>query len=378
VSRGGILLVGTLPAGPLVGGVEVGVRMILDSDLTRRHGIRLFNTARRADPSRSMRARLTYQLGRFTALARDILTQRPRLVHVKASAGINYWQGACYCAIARLFGRRVLFQLHGGVFDSWYTAQGAGKRRLVRASLRLPSEILVLSGYWRDFLAGLAPAARIRVFPNGVQIDEATLRVHHTGRALRVATVGSLGIRKGHFDILEAAALLADQPIHFVFAGADENGGEMTALRERARVLGIEDRVTFAGPVTGPAKWRLLAESDVFLLPSRGENMPNAVLEAMAAGLPLVCTPVGAIREMVEDGALIVPVGAPAAIAGALRQFADDPAARARLGRQNRERVEAHYSFALVAKRLDEIYSEGGPMVQPFDTQRESAWARSS
>jgi glycosyltransferase involved in cell wall biosynthesis len=217
----------------------------------------------------------------------------------------------------------------------------------------------------------------VRVFPNGVKVDEAMPHVPHIGPGIRVATVGSLGVRKGHFDILEAATLLAQEPIHFVFAGADEHGGELEALRRRARELGVEHRVTFAGPVTGAAKWRLLAESDVFLLPSRGENMPNAVLEAMAASLPLVCTPVGAVREMVEDGALLVPVGDPAAIAAALRRFAADPVARARVGRRNRERVTAHYSFTLVAQRLNEIYSEGTRLERSPHPERSSVWARS-
>src|SRR5215207_456356 len=94
--RCGVLLVANLPDGPLVGGVEVGVDMILSSNLKSRHAMHLFNTARRRDPSRPLRQRLGYQLRRCGELARDILQRQPRVVHVKAAVGVNYWQGACY------------------------------------------------------------------------------------------------------------------------------------------------------------------------------------------------------------------------------------------------------------------------------------------
>ncbi len=99
----------------------------------------------------------------------------------------------------------------------------------------------------------------------------------------------------------------------------------------------------------------MLAEADVFLLASHAEGMPNAVLEAMAAALPVVATGVGAIPEMLPDG-LLVPVGDPAAIARVLLELAGDPERRRELGRRNRERVEALYGFGRVEELLDALY----------------------
>ncbi|MBI4516770.1 MAG: glycosyltransferase family 4 protein [Deltaproteobacteria bacterium] len=356
--HGGVLLVGNLPDGPLVGGVEVGVEMILRSDLVARHGIRLFNTARRHDPNRPLRQRLAYQARRFIELAAEITRNRPRLVHVKATVGINFWQGAGYCAIARALGRRVLLQLHGGDLDSWYWQHGPWGRSAIRRALRLPSEILVLSQYWRDFIAGLQPGHPIRILPNGVRLEDAQPRTWNGSTHLRVVTLGALGERKGHFDILAAAVRLRQQAIRFVFAGAGEFGGEEAALRARARDLGVEHLVEFTGAVTGPEKWQLLAQSDVFLLPSRGENMPNAVLEAMAAGLPVVCTPVGALRDMMTEGAMFVPVGNPAAIARALLDLQQSPQLRVHMGRANRATAESRFAFTAVAAELGAIYAE--------------------
>jgi glycosyltransferase involved in cell wall biosynthesis len=356
--RCGVLLVANLPEGPLVGGVEVGVEMILTSDLKSRHAMHLFNTARRRDPSRPLRERLGYQLRRCVELARDIVQRHPRLVHVKATVGVNYWQGACYSIVARVLRKPTLLQLHGGDLDAWYLEHGRLGRFGIRMCLRVPSEVIVLSEYWRSFVARLAPRQRIRIVPNGVRVDLAEPRTRGSERELRVVTLGALGTRKGHFEILDAIAQLPSDGLRFVFAGEDEFGGEEAELRTRAAELGVTDRVEFVGAVTGRAKWRLLADADVFLLPSRGENMPNAVLEAMAAGLPVVCTSVGALPEMLDAGAIFVPTNDAGAIAAALREIAGDPERRTAMGRANRERAHSRFAFSAIAAALDDLYRE--------------------
>jgi len=349
-----VLLVGNLPEGELVGGVEVGVEMLLASPLAARHGIHLFNTARRRDPSRPLRQRLAYQLGRFLQLARTILRERPRLVHVKGTVGVNYWQSIGYCGIARLLGPPVALQLHGGDFDVWYHEHNRLARLALRLGLRLPSELVVLSDYWRTFTSGLCPGKPIRIIPNGVRTEEVQPRVPRSDHELRVVTVGALGVRKGHFDILEAAARLGDRRVRFVFAGADEFGGEEQALRQRASELGIADRVDFAGIVTGRDKWRLLAEHDVFLLPSRGENMPNAVLEAMAAGVPVVANDSGGTRELIpgERYGWLLPEAATAGeLALALREVIDRPEDSRSRAAAARERVRTEFTIEAMAER---------------------------
>ena len=358
----GVLLVANLPEGPLIGGVEVGVQMIMSSSLPDRHALRLFNTARRRDPNRALRERLAYQLGRFRELVAVIRRERPHTVHIKSTVGINYWQGIGYSLIAVALGRRVILQLHGGDLDTWYEAQGRLRRWGIRAGLRLPAEVLVLSRYWQSFVTQLAPGIRTRVIPNGVELGQALRRTRRHGEELRVLVLGALGVRKGHFEIVEAAALVKDHPVRFVFVGADEIGGEEQQLRTRARALGVEGAITFAGPANADEKWRWLSDCDVLLLPSRGENMPNAVLEAMAAELPVICTPVGALPEMLDEGgALFVPVGDATAIAEALLQLHRTPEVRAEMGGKNRALAESRFSFTAVAAALDALYREGAP-----------------
>ncbi len=360
---GGVLLVGPRPPEPLSGGIEIGVVMLLSSSVAQKYHMQFFNTARRRDPSRTIWQRLDYQIRRFTAFAYTVLRQRPKIVHVKASWGaVNYSQSVGYALIARLFGKRVLLQLHGGAFDAWYHSLSTRGRWAVRTSLSWTSELVVLSQYWHDMVSKLVPNRPIHIVPNGVETQYAQPPTRRGELPLKVLTIGTLGRRKGHFDIIEAAARLHGQPspFHFLFAGPDEDAETGRALRDRVAALGLTECISFLGPVGREAKWQLLAEADLFLLPSYGENLPNAILEAMAAALPIICTPVGALPDMLNEGdhALFVPLGNIEALTEALTRCAASPELRAAMGEHNREDVAVRYEFEAIAKRFDDLYAE--------------------
>ncbi len=334
-----VLLVGPAPGPVTTGGVAKGVAMILQSELAQRYRIRLWDRSRR-------------RLLRYTAA---VAARRPRVVHVKSSSGVNFWESVFYAAIGRLAGARVLLQLHSGDFADWYGGHRALGRWAVRRGLHSGSEILVLSERWRRMAGALVGGRPIHVAPNGVEVPEAAAR--RANGTLRVVTLGTLGRHKGHFEILEAAALLRDHPVQFVLAGPDRASGrgEGAEVRRRAAELGLNGNVVFAGVVDPEGRRRLFEESDVLLLPSHAEAMPNAVLEAMAAGLAVVATPVGAIPEMLPEGVL-VPVRDSRAVAEAIETLRLDSERRLALGRNNRERAERRYGMARVVEILDKLY----------------------
>src|SRR5208337_2235997 len=107
-----VLLVGPRSDGPLLGGIENGIDMILRSSLVERHGLDFFNSYRASDPNRSWLGRVGYQVNAFAHFLRRVLLARPQLVHVKVADGINFVQGIGYALMARLVGKRVLLQIH--------------------------------------------------------------------------------------------------------------------------------------------------------------------------------------------------------------------------------------------------------------------------
>ncbi len=159
--------------------------------------------------------------------------------------------------------------------------------------------------------------------------------------------------QKDHASLLEAARLVPDAV--FVLVG---DGPLREELEDRATRLGVEERVLFLG-------WRedipeVLACADLFVLPSLYEGLPLALLEAMAAGLPIVATAIGGTSEAVVDGVtgLLVPPGEPRSLAAAIRRALDDEGLARRLGAASRERVRREFSAAAMARRTVSIYEE--------------------
>jgi len=148
-----------------------------------------------------------------------------------------------------------------------------------------------------------------------------------------VLVVGRLSQEKGHADLLEAIALLQAardcRGIRFVLVG---DGPERAALEKRSQELGIAGCVLFTGHQDSIRTYYGLAEA--FVLPSHSEGSPNALLEAMAAGLPIVSTDAGGAAELVSNGntALVVERNAPQALSRAIGTLLDDPDLAARLG----------------------------------------------
>src|SRR5205085_1754865 len=140
-----------------------------------------------------------------------------------------------------------------------------------------------------------------------------------------------------------------------VLAGS---GSQVARLRQHVRDAGLTREVAFVGPAWGAHKAQLLSQADVFLLPSYAEGLPYSLLEAMAAGVVPVVTPVGAIPDVVtegEHGLLVQPRDAQA-IAVALENLSRDKVALARMSAACRKRAANGYSIERVAKDFSELY----------------------
>ncbi len=204
-------------------------------------------------------------------------------------------------------------------------------------------------------------AAKVVAIPNPIGVDEIVAMAGPgeegagaDDAAPLVAGMGRLVPQKG-FDLLIRAMALSRTPFRLVLLG---KGSEEERLRGLARGLGIAARVEFAGFQCNP--YVRLRKASVFVLPSRFEGFPNALVEAMALGVPCVSTrcPTGP-EEIVTDGVdgLLVPAEDPAAIAVAIDRLLGDAALRGRLGRAGRERV-GEYEAGRIVRRFEALVDE--------------------
>jgi glycosyltransferase involved in cell wall biosynthesis len=345
--------------------VEKGVDMLLRTRLAGRTGMRLFNNFRTRDPHRSLLERLRYQAGMVRSFRRELRRSAPDLVHVKTSSGINFCQNSLYVHLGRLARRPVLLQIHCGKFEAFYRSSSGLLRAWIRYTLTRARRVAVLSRFWQERIAILAPGARLALVPNGLEPEEMErLAGPMTTGPIQALFMGTgerqLNREKGLEELLSVLpALVADYPeVSWVLAGLESPDEAEAFWRERGLRRPPQDRVSYRGLVSGEERVRLIKESLLLVLPSHFENMPNLVLEAMAAGAAVAASSVGALPEMLGDseGGFLFPPANAAALEAALRRALDEGSRLAHRGRRNREVVERDYTMAVVESRLEAIY----------------------
>ena len=265
------------------------------------------------------RARRVPELPRLrTWLGQQLDAFRPDVVHVHL-----FHAAALVASLPRRPGRRLLLTHHHG--DTYTYGRHRAQLAVDRLLPRRFDMVAAVSGSVADFLVedfGV-PARRVRVVLNGWEGDP---RRHvPEPDALRVVSVGNLRPAKGHLVLVDAFAEVARRAPAARLALVGD-GPLRQEVEARVQALGLSGRVQLKGPVDDV--WPELAAADIFVMPSHREPLGIAVLEAMAAGLPVVASRVGGLPELVEAGVNgeLVPPGDPLALASAV--LALEPAER--------------------------------------------------
>ena len=299
--------------------------------------------------------KLACALRGLATAARTCLIARPAIVHVHSSSHASFLRKSLVLWLARRSGALTIFHLHGGGFRR-YAGEAAGPllRRWIRHTLEASSCVIALSPGWAGVVHEFAPRARPEVLPNPVRLAAAPRRAE-VGRIL---FLGRIAPAKGVDELLQACARLAPQhpALQLVLAGEGEQGW----ARRRAAELGIAGRVELPGWLAASEREAQLARAWLFCLPSHAEGLPMAMLEAMAAGVPVVASRVGAIPDLVTDGVegLLAAPGDVDALVRAIGRLLADRALHTRLACAARGCIETHCSLEVVCGRLGALYAQ--------------------
>lgn len=294
-------------------------------------------------------------------LAREIRAFSPDLIHCR---NWNTWLDTVLAH--RLAGRRgtLIWSFHGFADGHWFPKRRqVASRYLARATDRLCA-VCRDSALRYAALSGIQSGA-FDVLYNGVDCTRFAPPVDRS--ALKAAlglpsdrptllTVASLTPVKGHDLLLEAAARAlsaSGRAAHFLWLG---EGALRAQLEARRAALGLDGAVAMPGGSDRVADY--LAAADIFVLPSRLEGMSNAILEAMASGLPVVAHSVGGNPELIEDGrtGILCPDGDVPALARAISTLIEDPALRLAMGEAARHRALTVFSLGAMMSRYAEYY----------------------
>lgn len=298
--------------------------------------------------------------GALARLAWIFSRRRPDVVHAH-----TYKAGMLAAVAARAAGvRAVVVTPHGHIFARNASIPGVPPpglklgllRRITRAAQNLADRVTALSEEDRDQQIALELAApeRFVVVRNGIDVDRFAAPTPRRAGGPVVGAVGRFTAEKGHAVLLDAfARLKAGRPgVRLELVGYGELEAE---LRARAAPLGDACRFTGARDAA-----EVLGGFDVFVQPSHYESQGIAILEAMAAGRPVVATDVGGVRDAVEPGVtgLLVPPGDPAALARAVGELLDDPGRASAMGERGRRRVRERFSAGRMSSDYARLYRE--------------------
>lgn len=286
------------------------------------------------------------------------------VVHVNVAPGNSTWRKARFTRVARWAGCATIAHLHGNAYDEWYDGLSSRGARRVRRFFGSVDGVIVCGVHWRDVVVGRlgCDPSRTTIIANGApDTGEIAEPTHHP---VRLVCLGQLGERKGTDVLLRALALLPDDDEWHIHVAGPGASAPHVALRDS---LGLTERVTFPGWWPEATARSMLAASDVFVLASRRENQPVAIIEAMAAGLPIVSTRIAAIPETVdhEVTGIVVPADDVEALASALDRLIRSPRLRAEMGRQARLRYEEKYTIERCADEICAVYRALVPSARP-------------
>jgi len=321
---------------------------------------RPLDTLGRIDLGNFLQAARIYAVLLFTLLFR-----RVRIVYIPISqTKIGYLRDAVLILMAWVFRRRIVLHLRGGNFDEFYEDSGRVLRAFVRWTLRRAHAVIVLGHSLRRLFTPFVPAERVHVVPNGADFPElediARDYESDPARPLRLYYLGNLKPIKGALDLVRAMpAILERHPgTTLALSGASPDRNYRVRIDAAIDELGLADAVTLTGRVDREQKTRRLAAADLFVYPSHYEGHPWVVVEALAAGLPVVSCDVGCVAECVHHGrnGLIVPVEDPAALAGAVNGLLADRARLARMAAESRALHRAGFTEDRFLERLYGVF----------------------
>lgn len=389
-----LLIIGPVP--PPFSGPEIGTKTLLESQvLNEACEVHHLNTTVRK--SNAEKGKLDVQM--VTAFLRYLFSlfgilwrERPEYaLYCPTTASLKGWtRDGTTILLCKLFSTRLFMQFRGGHFRFFYDSLNPIFRWCIRTLLRQSAAMLAQSERLKRQFEGILAGSQIGRFPNSISnsffSSFDTVERGDTDRPVTVLFIGHLSFAKGYCDLLETIpTLCADHDVRFRFVGAPASGmrnihfnqatGERlvhnnpTEWYQRFIVdAGVEAHVERMGErIEGEAKLDAFKEADIFVLPSYSEGFSMAILEAMAAGLPVIATCVGAAPDVIEDGksGYVINPGDIPVLMERLESLIANRQKRLDVGQAAREECRANFLVDAVSRRLLEILDRGPGAVDP-------------
>jgi len=348
------------------GGVHTFMRnLCIHSNLKERWNLESFDLSRppkktidnnaynflSSDPKRLVKSLLVTggHLAKF-----PLEVRKADVLQIQASDHYAFWEPLLYAQVAKALGKPVVVRF-GGSFDKFYGASTPTQQKAIVQALQVPDALVVLSQWWKDHFSQYVDGSKVHVIPNAVPTPPPMIdRSNRKGKPVVLWIAGFEAKRKGIDVMLNLVERLHDKA-DFLFIAVTDQVRDVIAergLTEHIEMHGVQKRETL--------KEVFYPKADVFMLPSFGEGFPNSMLEAMAAGLPSLSTPVGAIPEVLQPGEHGF-INDPTDADGFYRDLSyliDNPEKRRQMGQNSYDLVSTQYHLDTVFQRYTDLWQQ--------------------
>lgn len=378
-----ILFIGPLP--PPYAGPEIATKLFLDSDLQKRFDIIHLNTTVRKSNAQKGKIDLTGLVGLIKFLVRLIYLQirhRPEIVYYPITATLIGWIRDSACIIiSTLLSNKIVIHLRAGHFRLFYEHSHPKIKKWIKFLLNRCTLVIVQSNKLRNQFQGLVRDEKIQVLYNAVSCNDfSNLSLLSKNRSTyKVLFLGHLSYAKGYCTVLKAIPIIVKEfrNIEFQFAGTkkiketnifyDQVTGQKLCFENPDEIYNkyiranrLDSHVHYLGNVYGNDKMQLFANADIFILPSYSEGFSLSVLEALASGLVVVTTPVGALGEIIEDGnnGFTIKPGDVMALAENIIYLLQNDYKRKAMGYYNKQFARNHFDISIIAQQLGDFFDK--------------------
>jgi len=292
-----------------------------------------------------------------------LIRYRPKLVYIPISqTTLGYLRDSIYIWLSRLFFCKVICHLRGGYFREWIDNTSPLTRAYVKMTHRRVHGQIVLGECLKPLFDGyVRDDSRLFVVPNGKDYD---VKPNKSKREypVRVLYLANIIRTKGVLDALEACKIIGkDTRIEFHFAGAWHEDKIRDEIEEFLRT-NKELPIKWIGSVSGASKREVFQAADIFLFPTYypPEGHPWVIIEAMAAGLPVISTDQGAIRESVIDGTTgyLVEKRNPEDLVEKIMRLSGDEDLRERMSQESRKRYSNEFTEARMVQKMADAFTK--------------------
>jgi len=283
-----------------------------------------------------------------------LLCKRVDIVHIHMAERGSVYRKGFLVYLSKIFGKKVVVQMHAGPIMSWYQSLSAPKQAIVKKIFCRADKMLVLGEYWKKQLNALLPSDKLAVLYNGAECPQEN---PYNPEGRNILYLGLLKKTKGVFDLVDAIKLIdrelpTDTKVYL--CGIDEEGTLVNYIQKKK----LQHRFVLPGWVDKGQRNSLFAQSQMCVLPSYFEALSMTVIESMCHGIPMITTNISTMSEMLGSEIELIEPGDIKALAQIILRVNQDRALRCQMSRVEYQRAKELFSIVKIMQSVLEIYQK--------------------